>query len=218
MDEIIVRVLRTVACLTRLRMLSRLVHVSETCPTELARELGMEIDLVCAHLARLSSAGLTKRRRSGAWCYCQAESPYPPEAFSGQISSWLAEAFRAPRRTIKNCGVEQLRNSDASDPDTELQKILFDASTALTNVRRLQILRRLIAGDVVTVETLTRELRMSQSAVSRHMVKLIRRGYVDANRMGHCLEFRLATQFKTPLHARLFEIVRSEWLKKELQS
>lgn len=218
MDEIVVRVLRTVACSARLRILSKLVLVPETCPTDLARDVDMGVDLVCTHLTRLSSAGLTKRRRSGAWCYCVAESPYRPEAFSGRITSWLTEALRRPRRTTRNCRVAQLRNSDAVEVETEVHNILFDAATAFTNLRRIQILRRLATGEVLAVETLSNDLGMSESAVSRHTGKLIRRGYVIACRSGRCLEFRLADEFKTPLHARLFEIVRGEWQKKELRS
>lgn len=211
MDEIIVRVLRTVACSARLRILSRLARAAETCPTQLAHELGMEIDMVSAHLARLASAGLVKRRRSGARCYYTAESPYRREAFSGKVTLWLTEALRRPTRTIKNCRTVQLGDSGSADPETELHNIIFDATTAFANVRRIQILRRLATGEVLAVETLSKELSMSESAVSRHMTKLIRRGYVDACRAGRCLEYRLADKSKTPLYSKLFEIVRSEW-------
>ena len=59
----------------------------------------------------------------------------------------------------------------------------------------------------------SKEMGISESAVSCHTAKLIRRGYADACRAGCWLEFRLADMFKTPLHARLFEILRSEWEK-----
>jgi DNA-binding transcriptional ArsR family regulator len=213
MDEIIVRVLRTVACSARLRILSSLARVAETCPSHLARELGMGIDLVSTHLARLSSAGLITRRRSGARCHCTAESPYPPDAFSGKIASWLTEAFRRPKRTMKDCGVNGIKGAGPAQLDTELHNIFIDAATAFTNVRRLQILRRLATREVFAVETLSQELGMSESAVSRHTSKLIRRAYVDAGRAGRRLEFRLASKSKTPLHGKLLEILRSEWEK-----
>jgi len=213
MDEIIVRVLRTVACFARLRILSGLARVAETCPTQLASELGMGIDVVSAHLARLASAGLIKRRRSGARCYYTAESPYRREAFSGKVTLWLTEALRRPTRTIKSCKIVQPGDSGSADPETELHNILFDATTAFTNLRRIQILRRLAMGEVLAVEALSKELGMSESAVSRHTAKLIRRGYVDACRAGRCLEYRLSDKFKTRVHAKLFEIVRSEWEK-----
>jgi DNA-binding transcriptional ArsR family regulator len=176
------------------------------------------MDLVCAHLARLSSTGLIKRRRSGAWCYCIAESPYGREAFSGKITSWLAEALRRPTRTMNDCRVGRLKNPGPADVETQLHHILFDAATAFTNVRRIQILRRLAMGEAVAAQAMSKDLGMSQSAVSRHTAKLLRRGYVDGCRAGRYLEFRLATKFKTPLHARLFGIVRSEWEKGELRS
>ena len=70
----------------------------------------------------------------------------------------------------KNCRVEQLCNSSDPAGERELHRVIFDAATAFTNVRRLQILRRLAGGDVVDLRTLGRELSMSGSAASRHVV------------------------------------------------
>jgi len=140
-----------------------------------------------------------------------AESPYGKESFSGKVTLWLTEVLRRPRRAIKDCGVVRDGDPGSADLETELHNILFDATTAFTNLRRIQILRQLVTGQVLAVETLGKDLGLSASAVSRHTAKLISRGYVDSCRAGRCLEFRLARKFKTPLHARLFEIVRSEW-------
>ena len=211
MDEIIVRVIRTVACLARLRILSHLSRADEMAPTGLARELGMSPDLVCTHLRRLASAGLIQRRRSGVWHHCTARSPYSEQAFSGRLMSWLCEVLRTPAATLKHCEVEQLRNVRPADLMAKLHNVIFEAATAFTNVRRVQILRRLASGDVLDAQTLSSELSMSESAVSRHTTKLMRRGYVDAAPAGRRLAYRLARKFKTPVHARLLEMVRAGW-------
>jgi len=218
MDEIIVRIARAMACVARLRILSRLARVGEMSPTELARQLRMSPDLVCAHLRRLSAAGLILRRRSGAWHYCKAESPYSREALSGKLTSWLCELLRKPRRAARSCGVPQRRSSSDAASERHLHGILFDAATAFTSVRRLQILGRLAGGDVVDLRTLARELSMSESAVSRHTAKLRRRGYLVASAAGRELAFTVASQFRTPAHAGLFEIICSAWEKRPLQS
>ena len=218
MDEVIVRIALAIACLARLRILSRLARAGETAPSELARQLGMSLDLVCAHLRRLSAAGLILRRRSGVWRYCTAESPYSRGALSERMTSWLCEALGRPGLTARNCRAEQLCNSSDPAGERELHRVIFDAATAFTNVRRLQILRRLAGGDVVDLRTLGRELSMSDSAVSRHTAKLRRRGYLAASRAGRFVAYRVASQFKTPVHAGLFEIVCGAWEQVELQS
>ena len=182
--------------------------------TDLARELRAPLATLCRHLGRLSSAGLIRRRRSGAWHYCSPQSPYGKEAFSGQVASWLHEMLRDPRRAQKHYGPGQLRNVSDERAETLLHRTLFDAATAFASVRRLQILRRLMLGDVVTLETLTQELSMSVAAASRHTSKLIRRGYVSATRTGHTFSYVLSRQFKTPLHEKLFEMVRYQWERK----
>ena len=89
---------------------------------------------------------------------------------------------------------------------------------AFTNVRRLQILRRLTDGGLASAQALSEELHMSGSAVSRHTAKLVRRGYVVSRREGRNLAFGLAHEFATPIHAEMFEIVHAEWKKGELQT
>ena len=211
MDELVVRVARAIACFARLRMLSRLVQGGEMAPRDLARELGLSPHLVSAHLMRLGSAGLIQRRRSGVWCYCLAESPYSKDALSGKTTLWLRKALVDPALAAKNCGVAEVRNRSRQTVETQVHKIIFDAATAFTNVRRLQILRRLADHGPGDVTALTRELHMSPSAVSRNTAKLVRRGYVTTSQAGQLLTYRLARGSRTPLHAGLFEIVRSTW-------
>ena len=212
-DELVVRIARAVACLSRLRILSLLAREGEVAPSELAGRLQMSPAIVCTHVRRLSSVGLVQRRRSGVWRYCRGESPYPEDALSGKVASWLSETLRAPGRALKNCRVVQLCNSSPDDAAPRLHRILFDAATAFTNVRRLQILRYLATAGSADAATLSRELHMSPAAVSRHTSKLMCRGYVASLRAGRVLAYRLAAKCKTPLHARLLGIIRSEWRK-----
>lgn len=213
MDDILVRIARTVACLPRLRMLSVLVRLRETTPTALAEELGIPLDMISTHLARLSAAGLIQRRRSGLYSYCVGRSPYSRDALSGRIMSWLCDTLRTPAEARTNCIPGQVCNAGEGEPESQVHEAVFEAATAFTHHRRLQILRRLSHGDVAAVQTLTRELHMSEAALSRHTAKLVRRGYVEATRSGRCLGYRLATKFKTPVHARLLKIVLREWQK-----
>ena len=180
-------------------------------PSAVARELGVSLALVCTHLRRLSAAGLIRRRRSGVWCYCRAESPYPDDALSGAISTWLGRLLRGHTKRQAPDGASATRRARRDEPEPALLRLVFEAATAFTSVRRLQILRRLARGEPADVATLTRELHMSEAAVSRHTAKLIRRGYVEAARNGRRLAFRSARRPKTPVHARWLAIVRREW-------
>jgi len=219
MDEIIVRVLRAIACRTRLRILSLLTTRQELTPSELARALRLNPDLVSAHLARLDSAGLVCRRRSGTRCYCIARSPYSEHALSGQLAGWLYETLRGvlpcPSATPHSPRADRGMADRARDATGDV----FDAATAFTHLRRLRILRRLAGGEAVDASVLSRELRMSPAAVSRHIAKLVRRGYARVSvRRRRCM-CHAAPKAKTPLHARLLGIVASHWgRKRSLQS
>ena len=210
MYEIIVRVSRAIACLPRLRILSCVAGADEVTPTDLAQELGMSRDLVAAHLRRLSAAALIQRRRSGVRSYCIASSPYAEHTISGETATWLRQILRNPGRAMKNSEVEQVRNCRKPDAQSQLHGVIFDAATAFTDVRRLQILHRLMRGRTATVEILVRELSMSRPAATRQTTKLIRRGYVEVGRSGRNLVYCLSRDSKTPIHAELFDIVRRQ--------
>lgn len=207
------QVARAVACRARLRILSRLARQEEVAPTALAAELKMPLPVVCVHLRRLSSAGLIQRRRSAAWCYGVARSPYGPQTFSGRVASWLFELLRNPENSLRQCGDDAARKPGAATAELRLHDLLFEAATAFANVRRLQILRRLAERGPSDGADLCGALKMSPAALSRHGSKLMRRGYVTAQRHGGGLRYELARTSKTLLHGRLLELVRTEWRK-----
>jgi ArsR family transcriptional regulator, arsenate/arsenite/antimonite-responsive transcriptional repressor len=210
MDEVIVRVTRTVACATRLRILSVLARQRECAPSELARRLGLGMDSVCVHLKHLAIAGLIQRRRSGVWCYGVAASPYPERTFSGNVAKWLYALLCDPARAIGGSVADQLRSSGSLTVEGRLHGVLFEAATAFSNARRLQLLRRLQKGPA-TAEALSQELSMSRPALSRHTAKLIRRGYVQTDRTRRGVTYRLNGSPKSAIHGGLLAFVTAEW-------
>ena len=218
MDEIVVRLARTLASQERLRILSYLVAHGEKPPIAVGRELGIAGPALSGHLAKLAAVGLIKRRRSGSWSYCIAESPYAATTLSGQTVAWVRELLAAPERALKNCGLHEVRNRSVADVQTQLHRLIFEAATAFTDLRRLQILRRLERVGEASAETLCNELKMSAWAIGRHTSKLVRRGYLTVRQVDAAEYYRLAAQNKTPVHARLLAIVRSTWLEKPVRT
>jgi len=211
MLEIIVRIMRTIACRQRLAIISRVMRVGESAPVDLARELKMARNVVSTHLRSLAGAGLLVRRRSGVWLYCTAESAYGEEALSGRILAWLKEVFGGPSASGDDSGVRELRDYVEAVCDAGLYDLVFDAATAFTDVRRLQILRRIADTGPAGLKTLRSELTMSLQAVGRHTDKLIRRGYLAKAGASCDTIFEIATKFKSPVHKTLFETIREHW-------
>ena len=211
MEEIIVRVARAIACLTRLRVLSCLAKALEKTPTQLSRELGIPINVVSTHLRILTSNGLIERRRSGPWCFCSANSPYRDEAISGAVTSWLRRLLASPAVSSPGGLPDEPNPSPPAEAEERLHALIFEAATAFTNVRRVQLLKLLSQREEADVGTLVKELRMSEHAVSRHARKLIRRGYVQSRPQGGRLLYRLARKPKSAIHAKLLAIVRAQW-------
>jgi len=207
MDQIVLRVMRAVACVTRLEILRLLVREGELTPTALAKKLGISLPAVSLHLQRLASAGLIRRRPSGRRCYCIAESAYGKDALSGKMTAWLKRNLRSERRGLDSPAVRH-RNHVAPG-NGSFAKAVFEASTAFTNLRRIRLLARLDRRKRVSSAALTHELHMSPAALRRHLRKLARRGYVEMCDEAPEETCRLALAFKTPVHAELFKIVRA---------
>ena len=210
MFDLVVRIARTIASRLRLRILTELVRHGEVTPTSLAGTLGMPLNTLSAHLKALTVAGLISSRKSGAQCYYAAESPYNERTLSGSLAKWLRQILRGAGTPEDSRGLPEVRDY-GPDVDT-VHKTLFEAATAFTDARRLQLLRYLESHGEATVESLIDTLEMSEDAVSRHTTKLRRRGYVESRRReDRTIVYRLSSAPKTPLHGRLFEIVRRNW-------
>jgi DNA-binding transcriptional ArsR family regulator len=216
MDEIIVRLTRAIASRPRLRVLSYLALHGETVPTLLGSSLKLPLNVLSSHLRTLSSVGLIQGRRSGAQCYYDFRSPYGEQTLSGSMSRWLKGVLKSATGGKSNCELREVRNSYPCTTQPVLHTVIFEAATAFTDLRRLQILRCLETHGQATVEELVTQLKMSGFAVSRHTAKLRRRGFLVAQRTGrNVLVFRLAGGAKTPIHERMLEIVRATWRGKE---
>jgi DNA-binding transcriptional ArsR family regulator len=214
MDEIIVRLARAIASMPRLRILSLLARREEMTPTKLAEELRLPLNVLSLHLRSLTTAGLIARRKSGAWCHYRAESPYDETTPSGQLATWLKSRLGAALGRGENPGLHEVRDSSDS-PESSLHRTIFEAATAFTDLRRLQILRHLARQRAAVAHQLEDALSMSPQALSRHMAKLIRRGYVQTGRAGRDVVYDLSPAAKTAIHKRMFEIVRATWQKKQ---
>jgi DNA-binding transcriptional ArsR family regulator len=211
MDEIVVRLARAIACLARLQLLSLLVRQGELPPTRLAKELRLPLNVVSQHLRMLSSAGLLCRRKSGTWCYYRADSPYDATAISGRLVRWLGDLFKdGIKARLEHSGVHEVRNV-AGTADGDLHQQIYEAATAFTDLRRVQLLRQLDRQKSVSAPDLITSLCLSPQALGRHMGKLMRRGYVRAERRGHMLVYALATTAQTPVHRRLFDLMKTAW-------
>lgn len=205
MDAILVRLARAIACHARLRILCYLARHGETIPTVLADKLDITLPTLSIHMRVLSTSGLVVSRKSGPNCYYSATSPYGAQTLSGRISEWLGSVLTDARTT-------------GSQHDELIYSVLSEAATAFTELRRLQILRRLLVQGPATVDALRNELGMSPSAVNRHTSKLCRRGYlaVATNPEGSIV-VAIAPACKSAIHNELFEIVQRTWQQRRFQ-
>lgn len=214
MDEIIVRLARAIASHPRLRILSHLAQHDELAPTALATELGMPLNAVSTCVRMLSAVGLIRGRRSGARCYYAFTSPYREQALSGRMSRWMNQLLRRVRKK-ENRGLQEVRDAAGAGAQASLHATIFEAATAFTDLRRLQILRYLETHAGATVEELVSKLSMSPDAISRHTAKLRRRGFLTVEKKERgCMAFRLAGEYKTPVHREMHKIVAATWAKK----
>jgi len=207
-DEVIVRVMRALACFSRIEMLRLMIREGELTPRALSEKLGVSPAAVSLHLRRLESAGLICRRPSGRRCYCIAKSAYARDTLSGKLAAWLKRTLASAKKPTEPTHRRRQHRADRNEEGSTAEAV-FDAATAFTNLRRLRIQRRLGHRKGVLRESLSRALHMSPSALCRHLRKLERRGYVVISENAEHETCRLASRFKTPFHAELLRIVKS---------
>ncbi|MBM4045425.1 MAG: helix-turn-helix domain-containing protein [Planctomycetes bacterium] len=212
MDEIVIRLARAIASWPRLWILSYLAQHGEVTPTRLASKLRMPLNTLSAHLRILSSTGLILGRRSGGQCGYALISPYREQTLSGDMSRWLKGLLAEKATKEGHSGLLEVRNRSARAAHPSLHVTLFEAATGFTDLRRLQILRYLQSHPDVDRAHLVKELRMSPQAVGRHTAKLQRRGFITVqSKPDGRVCCRLASEYKTPVHRRMLQIVQKTW-------
>ncbi|MBM3861185.1 MAG: helix-turn-helix domain-containing protein [Verrucomicrobia bacterium] len=217
MYDIIIRLSRAIASRPRLRILSYLAQAGETTPTQLQRELRLPLNVLSAHLRTLCSVGLITSRRSAARCYYDFRSPYPAGTISGDTSSWLKALLRKGAEGHAN-SIHQPQGGHAPARLPSLHAVIFEAATAFTDLRRLQMLGYLEAHEWATGKELGEQLKMSGVAVGRQTAKLCRRGILSMRREGRSgFVFALAAQPKTAIHGQMLQMVRTT-LKTKLRT
>jgi len=194
----------------KLTVLYQLSRVRELPATELARRVMVAPDWLSNHLTRLTSVGLVRRRRSGAYIFYRLAgddegSGFAPASLVRRAllnARWATrgwdekEVVHLSARTMATVGRSVLRVFD----------VIFDAATAFGNVRRLQILRLLMQRGACSASSVVHELKISPAACCRHLDKLVRRGYVS--RRGR-EAWALSKEPRSRFHAELLALVVS---------
>jgi DNA-binding transcriptional ArsR family regulator len=215
MEETIVQVARALACRTRLRILSLLAAAGELSPSDLRGQLGMSLPSVCAHLRRLSAAGLIRRRPAGPWCYALARGSGAPSSFAASVARGV---YRSLSSGARRCRARLAPGPPASrpiaEPGARLHRPMFEAATAFANLRRVEMLRFLARQGPATGAALAARLRMSRTSLRRHAGKLVRRRYVAARDTGSGRFYALARSHKTRIHAQLWSLLSARWRKR----
>jgi len=203
MLERIASTCRVIASDARLLILHQLSEVHELAANELAQRTGLAFPFLSNLAKDLAGSELVQRRRSGARVYYRL----PPEPQSSEGFAPIGLLRRALRDTgwatqgWDEAAPLHLSPDVAGRLPAEVASVLdvvYDAATAFTNVRRLQIVRAMRMAGVCTAIEMETGLRMSAAACRRHMDKLVRRRYAKAEGRGL---WRLSPEGRTPLHA-----------------
>lgn len=136
-------------------MLQGLIRDPDQTVFAVASRMNVSPALASQYLRALNARGLLQARRAGKWVY------YRPSSDKSILGS--GSLLRALKRTFA----------------TEKQpiEVIFRQMTAFTHVRRLDIIRALQTGGL-TRGRLRMTTDMSQSALARHLEKLVDRGFV----------------------------------------
>ena len=173
--EHIAQLFRALANAVRLQIMRVLTVLGEMNVSQLAQATGAGLSRTSAHLKILAAAGLIWRRRSGR------HVGYRPAERAGNPVT--AAALRVLRRTFRAIGEtdpKRVARADQRESPTSSDAALFACFTAFTHPRRLQIIRHLAREGTVATSELAEALSMSLPSCLRHLDKLERRGFLQA--------------------------------------
>ena len=149
------RTCRIIACEVRLELLWSLFENKELNVTQLALATGKSFPHISTQLRMLTEHGLIAYRREDMNVFYRAEAN-------------TAMSFASPLLDALRSGFDQSMSF----------KTVIHQATALSHGRRIEIIQAL-KGKHCTFEELQEATGMSGSAQSRHLCKLIDRGFVE---------------------------------------
>ncbi len=155
------RTCRILASDTRLRILAQLHLKQPQSVSELAEQCALTMPVASQSLRALEARGLLKVKRIRR----RVEYSIPARSEAGTLANLINELQAALRR-------EPL-------PTVTIRKL----ATAFTHPSRIQIYRVLQSGPKTQAQ-IQCDVRLSASALSRHLAKLEKRGYVHFDGMG----------------------------------
>ena len=213
MLESIASCCRVIACDARLVLLWHLIAEPELRVYELAERARVPTEHTSQHLRRLVAVELLRRRRSGRYIYYRlhtASSPTVSFAPGDLVQRAFLDAKWATRGWEEKRIIHLSPRTASVLPNRALRTadVIFDAATAFSQVRRLQILRSLAEEGPRPMAALGESLHMSPQACWRHLDKLRRRGYVCARSAGL---WSLSATHQSALHKSLLGEVRMRW-------
>ena len=150
------RTCRVLANPVRLRVLRHVCHEGEACVSATARACCLPLSSATSALRALQARGLLGVRREGLFVIYCAQADKSVE----HAAAVLAAVRRALDRRVAN-------------------RRIIRAVTAFTHVRRILIVRALVAG-AADAGALAVTCGVSLPALYRHLAKLERRGMVEA--------------------------------------
>ena len=168
---------RALANHNRIRILRLLCVLGEMNVTRLAEATGLVVPLVSDHLRILTTAGWTRRRRSGRLVYYR-----PADEDNGAVATAVWAALRSAFSDVHSTDPRVVADADQAHSATRSDQALFAYFTAFTHPRRLQIIQCLNKEQPVVVGELASRLSMSPLACLRHVDKLMRRSFVRRRR------------------------------------
>lgn len=177
------RTCRVLANRLRLKMLRELLHHPDQSVSSVAGRVGVPLTMASQYLRALNARGLLKAKRKGKWVY------YRP---CGDPC--------IPGTTILLRAIKQTFSEQKYPVET-----IFHLATAFTHPRRLDIFRVLLVEGPLDASGLRLRIEISRSAMSRHLNKLIRRGFVWFDGMRY-----VSICPKGPLSKALLHIVRNQ--------
>ncbi len=148
------RTCRVIANETRLTLLWKIFEEGELCVHELVEQTGVSRPNASTQLRALSARGLIMPRREDMRVIYRAEAN-AGISFAPPLLDALRECFE----------------------QSMTFKTVIRQATAFTHERRIEIVRAL-KGKILSFETLLGTTGMSSTALSRHLNKLERRGFV----------------------------------------
>lgn len=203
----VVDLCRTLACDSRLAILSEIAEAGAVTPGQIAKKFDLPASVASDHVRRLVRVGLVQDLDAGHNCMVKWRRAAECTTMGKAVRVWLSPLLKDAKTAVQQLPADMRPDDWQKAPDAALHQLLFRIASGFANARRLAIFKHLDTNGSCAMGSIIGSLQVPRPSARWHIQKLVRRGFVGITDSARKTRYHVPRRLPSPIHAGFLQII-----------